>query len=78
MGRTRFIWSERVLGIGIPIAVAGLVYRFVDQSLGFSDLLRPSVVAFILFGLVMGIVTGFLVGAAEWEIREEDHRDNNG
>ena len=77
MGRTRFIWMERIVRMGLPIALAVVTYQFIDLSLGFSDLLRPRGILTVVIGAVAGIASGFIYGVVEWDSREAAYREED-
>lgn len=68
LGRAKFILRERALIIGAPV---GLVYSFLFSGADMSSLRGVFSPAFIL-PVLASMVTGIVVGAAEWaEAREK-------
>lgn len=74
-GRSRFVWRDRVLSVGVPTLSLLTVWRFLRLNVGLDDffLARAPLYWVLQIGLMVSIA--YVLGRVEWHARERQFRD---
>lgn len=74
-GRSRFVWRDRVLAVGLPTLGLLTVWRFVRLDLSFASYIAGRPPAYWVMQIGLAVVITFLLARLEWRTRERQFRE---